>query len=319
MDEPDTAAPPDDADTRFGYLRPVSASSPDGWTHEAHDFTPWLAEHLDLLGEELGLSLQLKEREYAVGRYSLDLLLEDAQGRTVIVENQLGQTDHDHLGKLLTYCAGTEADVVVWISETLTEEHVAALEWLNESTVAGVGFFGVELELLKIDDSKPAPHFRVVVKPNEWVKRVRPEPTPGPAEWSWEGFGDDLGISQERIRVGRELCERLETAIRDRGLPWKPVFRKGYVAFQRASGYNVLVVDLWWRKVPRLAVKVPEPPTELGLLDPYPNLESSWSEAEHEWGWTITTVESVPDVSEAIDLARPFHPDSGPMRSSAAA
>jgi hypothetical protein len=228
MDDSDTPAGARERGApRFGKLHPVSASSVEGWTHEGHDFTPWLAENLGLLGEELGLSRQLKEREYAVGRYSLDLLLEDAQGRTVIVENQFGQTDHDHLGKLLTYCGGAEADVVVWISETLTEEHVAALEWLNESTVAGVGFFGVELELLKIDDSKPAPHFRVVVKPNEWVKRVRPEPTPGPVEWSWEAFGDALGISQERIRVGRELCERLEAAIRDRGLPWKPVFRKG--------------------------------------------------------------------------------------------
>lgn len=315
-DSETTTAGPAETTPRFGQLHPVSASSAEGWTHEAHDFTPWLAENLELLGEELGLSLQLKEREYAVGRYSLDLLLEDAQGRTVIVENQFGQTDHDHLGKLLTYCAGTEADVVVWISETLTEEHVAALEWLNESTVAGVGFFGVELELLKIDDSKPAPHFRVLVKPNEWVKRVRPEPGPS-IEWSWDAYADGLGIGQERIRVGRELCERLETAIRDRGLTWNRVFRKGYVAFQRAGGYNVIWVDLSWARPPRLVVKLPADPEELGVLNPFPELEARWVESEKDWGWHVPSIERVPDVGAAIDLVRPFHPDSGPMRTAA--
>ncbi len=314
MTDPDTPAlPGEEAAPRFGRLHPVSASSPEGWSHEAHDFTPWLAENLELLGEELELSLQLKAREHAVGRYSLDLLLEDAQGRTVIVENQFGPTDHDHLGKLLTYCAGTEADVVVWISETLTEEHVAALEWLNESTVAGVGFFGVELELVKIDDSKPAPHFRVLVKPNEWVKRVRPEPE-GPVEWSWEAFGEGLGISQDRIRVGRVLYERVETAIRDRGLPWRSVFRKGYLAFQRAGGYNVVWVDLWWARPPRLVVKLPADPEELGILNPFPDLEPRWVESERDWGWHVPSEERIPDVGTAIDLVRPFHPDTGPMR-----
>lgn len=304
----------DKTDARFGDLRPIPASSSEGWSHEAKDFTPWLAEHLELLGEQLGLSFQLKQKEYAVGRYSLDLLLEDAQGHTVIVENQFGQTDHDHLGKLLTYCAGCEARVVIWISESITEEHAAALEWLNESTVAGVGFFGVELELLKIDESKPAPHFRVVVQPNEWVKRVRPEPDAAPAEWSWEAYGDVIGISQDRIRVGRELVQRVERAVDDRGLPWKRAFRKGYVAFQRPGGYNAVLVDLYWRKVPRLAVKVPGPPDELGLLDPYPDLNSDWESNERDWGWTVPSVEQIPDVSAAIDLIRPFHPDSGPMR-----
>ncbi len=163
-------------DPRFGRLRSLPAS--EGWTHEGRYFTPWLAENLDLLGVELGLELRLVKREHPIGRYSLDLLLEDAEGRTVAVENQFGRTDHDHLGKVLTYCAGAEAKVVIWIAETLTEEHVAALEWLNENTVEDVGFFGVEFELLAIDDSKPAPHFRVVVKPNGWVKRVRRESPP---------------------------------------------------------------------------------------------------------------------------------------------
>src|SRR4051812_10157588 len=98
-------------DVRFGRLVKVAAK--DGWTHEGSDFTPWLAENLDRLGEAVGLALELRDREHAVGKYWLDLLLEDAQERVVIVENQFGATDHDHLGKLLTYCAGTSADVVI--------------------------------------------------------------------------------------------------------------------------------------------------------------------------------------------------------------
>jgi hypothetical protein len=292
----------------------MPASSPEGWSHEALDFTPWLAENLDLLGEELGLSLRLKKREARVGRYSLDLLLEDAQGRTVIVENQFGQTDHDHLGKLLTYCAGTEADVIVWISESLTEEHVGALEWLNESTVAGVGFFGVELRLLTVDNyPKPAPDFNVVIQPNEWKKRVRPE-SEEPTEWDWRGFGEELGINQSRIEVGRALVERIERDLRNRGISWKTVFRKGYVGFQRSGGYNVLIVDVYWRGAPRLAVKIPASPEELGLPDPYPQLVSSWVEAEREWGWTIPSVDAIPELNTAIELAHRFQPDSGPMQ-----
>ncbi|HET7485599.1 MAG TPA: hypothetical protein VFJ64_09515 [Solirubrobacterales bacterium] len=315
MDERDELAAGSAEDTpRFGQLRPLAASSAEGWDHEAHDFTPWLAENIELLGEELGLVLRLKEREAAVGRYSLDLLLEDAQGRTVIVENQFGKTDHDHLGKLLTYCAGTEAEVAVWLSESLTDEHVAALEWLNENTVAGVGFFGVELGLLKIDDSRPAPRFRVVVKPNEWKKRARPEPQ-GPVEpWDWPAFGEALGISQQRIEVGRALVDRIEAALRDRGLPWKTAFRKGYVGFQRSGGYNVLIVDLYWRRAPRLAVKIPAPIDELGMPDPFPDLDSSWVEAEREWGWTVPSVSAIPDVNRAIELAHRLQPESGPLR-----
>ncbi|MGH2992080.1 MAG: hypothetical protein ACRDL1_00895 [Solirubrobacterales bacterium] len=157
----------------------------------------------------------------------------------------------------------------------------------------------------------------MLVKPNEWVKRVRPEPPLGRDAWSWEAFGEELGITQERIHVGRALTDRIESTVRDRGLTWKLVFRKGYVAFQRAGGYNALLVDVWWRKVPRFSVKVPQPPAELGLLDPYPELESSWYADEQEWGWTVPTVEEIPDVSRAIDLIRPFHPDARPMRVSA--
>ncbi len=304
--------PAGEESARFGRLRSISATAPEGWDHEAHDFTPWLAEHLDLLAEQLGLALRLRAREFQVGRYSLDLLLEDGQARTAIVENQFGQTDHDHLGKLLTYCAGTEAEVVIWIAESLTEEHVGALEWLNENTVAGVGFFGVELELLMIDESRPAPHFKVVVQPNEWKKRVRPEPE-GQQEWDWTSYAESLGIDQDRLMIARALVERVEAELRSRGLPWQTVFRKGYVTFQRPGGYNAMLIDLYWPKGPRLVAKIPAPLEELGRADPYPGLVSSWTERDREWGWTVPALADLPDVGQAVELARAFQPDSGRM------
>lgn len=135
-------------ETRFGKL--VRLSARQGWAGEAREFTPWLAENLDELGKELGLALELRETEHKVGRYSLDMLLKDADGRVVIVENQFEQTNHDHLGKLLTYCAGTQAQVVIWIAESINDEHAAALTWLNQNTDEDIAFFGVELELCRL-------------------------------------------------------------------------------------------------------------------------------------------------------------------------
>jgi hypothetical protein len=305
----------DEAETdpaRFGTLLKVPANSVDGWAHEALNFTPWLAENLTLLGHELGLALEIQKREHAVGRYSLDLLLEDSLGRVVIVENQFGQTDHDHLGKLLTYSAGTEADVVIWIAEAFTQEHMAALEWLNDSTVEEVGFFGVELEVLRIDNSRPAPHFRVVVRPNDWVKRVRPDSRPR-VDWNWDAYAEQLRVPQQRIEIGQQLVELIQTIVEARGLPWQMVFRKGYVAFQRPGGYNVALVDIYWNRTPRIAIKIPAPPDELGFTDLYPDLESSWDSSQHEWGWTVPASDRIPDLGLAVDFVLPFHAESGPM------
>lgn len=144
------------------------------WVHEAHDFTPWLLENADRLSEALGIDLEFEAAEHAVGGYSLDLVGRDITNDAVlIVENQLATTDHSHLGQVLTYAAGTSASTIVWIATAFREEHRQALDWLNESTGDDAHFFGIELQLVRIGGSEPAPLFNVVAQPNDWQKQVR--------------------------------------------------------------------------------------------------------------------------------------------------
>lgn len=144
------------------------------WKHEAHDFTPWLAENLNRLGDAIGIELELLEREADVGNFSLDLLAKDlGRNANVIIENQLAATDHDHLGKLITYASGYDAEVVLWVSTEIREEHRQALDWLNQRTDSRTDFFGVVVEVIRIGDSKPALQFRVIVSPNEWQKTAK--------------------------------------------------------------------------------------------------------------------------------------------------
>lgn len=143
------------------------------WPHEATDFTRWLAEHLPKLGDALGLELEHVSEEAPVGDFSLDLLArEPGTNRTVIIENQLEPTNHDHLGKLMTYAGGYDASVIVWVAKTFRDEHRQAIDWLNHHTDEDTAFFGVVLELWRIDGSRPAPHFNIVASPNEWRRET---------------------------------------------------------------------------------------------------------------------------------------------------
>jgi hypothetical protein len=156
----------------FGELTPVDIRAV--WANEAREFSPWLAENIERLGEALGMDLEVAAREADVGDFSLDLLAKDlGTGRPVVIENQFGATDHDHLGKLITYASGVDAAAVIWLTETVRDEHRQALEWLNRRTDAEVHFFAVVVEVVRIDQSRPAVIFKPVVFPNAWQRVAR--------------------------------------------------------------------------------------------------------------------------------------------------
>ena len=145
------------------------------WKKEP-DFSAWLAEDANLaqLGQKVGVDILTEETEAGVGDFSADILAkEDGGERLVIIENQYGDTNHDHLGKLITYAAGRGAKVLIWVVEDARDEHRAAVQWLNDNTAEDIGVFLVQIEIFVIGDSQPAPNFTVLVSPNDWVKSTR--------------------------------------------------------------------------------------------------------------------------------------------------
>lgn len=173
------------------------------WPHEARDFTPWLLQNVDVLGNLLGMELELEVAEHPVGDFSLDLIGRDlSDDSVVIVENQLEASDHSHLGQILTYAAGTDPRTIVWVTTRFRPEHRAALDWLNEHTDPGTRFFGVEIEVVKIGDSAPAPNFALAAQPNDWGKQVKAAAVAaGTSEKSqhyWKFWGTFLTALTER-------------------------------------------------------------------------------------------------------------------------
>ncbi|TQD25664.1 DUF4268 domain-containing protein [Methanolobus vulcani] len=142
------------------------------WSHEAIDFTPWLEENIEILGEVIGLQLSVVEREKTIGTFSLDLLAEDADSNKVIIENQLETTDHKHLGQVLVYMIGLDAKTAIWICSDARQEHVNVINWLNEITPADMLFYLIKVEGIKIGDSLPAPLFTVTCAPSEDIKQM---------------------------------------------------------------------------------------------------------------------------------------------------
>ena len=144
------------------------------WKNEARDFTSWLFDNIDILGDELNVSITPIEKEKRAGSFSADILAESEEGDPILIENQLQKTDHDHLGKLLTYVSNLEAKKAIWISKEPRSEHERAIEWLNELT-SDVDFYLVKIEAFRIGDSDPAPKFTVIAGPTESGKVVGSE------------------------------------------------------------------------------------------------------------------------------------------------
>jgi hypothetical protein len=151
-----------------GRLEPVHLR--EVWAKEAGDFTTWLSNNLDLLSEYLGVELTAIETEKSVGTFAVDILAEDRDGFHVVIENQLERTDHDHLGKLLTYLSNLDAKTAIWITSDPRPEHVRAIEYLNEVVPEDTNFFLIQIKAFKIGGSEPAPYFNVVAGPSSEVR-----------------------------------------------------------------------------------------------------------------------------------------------------
>lgn len=183
----------------------------DVWGHEAIDFTNWLAqqENLDALSEEIGVDIKLIKTEASVGKFSVDILAEEeASGRKIIIENQLEDTNHDHLGKIITYASGYDAEIIIWIVKDVRDEHQKAIEWLNEHTDEDISFFLIKIELWQIESSNPAPKFEIMVSPNEWAKAIKTSPSNGELTNTklqqlefWNKFKNYVRENDMRIRL----------------------------------------------------------------------------------------------------------------------
>lgn len=179
------------------------------WKHEQYDFSDWLAkeENIMLLNEILGLTLVDVSKEVYVGIYRCDLVaVDESLGTKVIIENQLEQSNHDHLGKIITYASGLDAEVIVWIVKNAKEEHRSAIEWLNNNTNSKINFFLIELKAYTMDNITAAPFFNVIEKPNDFLKNTKVNYN-----------SDNLNKSQsERL----EFWNRFNEIIIERGKPF---------------------------------------------------------------------------------------------------
>ena len=167
------------------------------WSHEALGFTPWLSEEENLteLGNACSVDLELIDTESAVGSFAVDIFAREVgTERKVVIENQLADTDHDHLGKIITYAAGKGADIIIWVVAHARDEHRKAIEWLNEHTDDECAFFLVEIEVWRIGESEPAPRFNVIESPNEWAR----------AEKAKEGLSD---TERTKLEYWQTYCE----------------------------------------------------------------------------------------------------------------
>jgi hypothetical protein len=144
------------------------------WANEQYDFTPWLVEHIEELGEKIGMELEVVGREVSVGPYSADILAkETSTNNYVVIENQLEKTNHDHLGKSITYASALNAKTIVWIATDFTEEHKKAFDWLNDNTNEELSFWAIQLELWQISEDTASMRFNIVCTPSSNVKTIK--------------------------------------------------------------------------------------------------------------------------------------------------
>ncbi|MBN1572940.1 MAG: DUF4268 domain-containing protein [Deltaproteobacteria bacterium] len=160
------------------------------WPNE-RDLSNWIAKHIELLNDLLNTQIEIEGIEVPAQNFFIDLMGTDKISQVpVIIENQFGKSDHDHLGKLITYSSVKEAGIAILISNEIQYAHRKAINWQNQITPDDMTFYGVELELLQIDDSKPAPYFRIVAEPPP--RKSKPPIDKSPKNIRYQAFFDKL-------------------------------------------------------------------------------------------------------------------------------
>lgn len=229
--------------TKMGKLKEVDIRKL--WGHEQYDFSNWLADNLDELNDEIGLTLSEVEKEVYVGAYRCDLVGQDeVTGEKVIIENQLEKSNHDHLGKIITYASGLDASVIVWIVKEAREEHRSAIEWLNNNTSKNINFFLIEIHAYQIGNSEYAPKFEVVEKPNDFIKNAKNQ----------SGSGEMNKRQSERL----EFWTQFNEVVAERGKPfnirkattdhWYDIaigISGAHIALNLVNKENCVVVELY--------------------------------------------------------------------------
>ena len=186
------------------------------WKHEALDFTKWLAkkENIALLSKEIGINIEVIDTEMSVGRYNVDIYAKDSNSnKKIIIENQLENTNHDHLGKVIVYSAGLDADIAIWVVKDVNEEHKQAVEWLNENSFEKINIFLVKVELWKIGNSPIAPKFQIVCEPNNWSKLLKQKSEDELCDRKleqlkfWQGFVDYSKDKEKEFTLTKPLLQ----------------------------------------------------------------------------------------------------------------
>jgi hypothetical protein len=206
------------------------------WNHEARDFTNWLAkeENITLLSDTIGIDIEVMETEASVGSFNVDILAKDINSDSkIIIENQLERTDHDHLGKIITYASGYDAETIIWMVKDVRDEHRKAVEWLNNHLDERINIFLVQIEVWKIGDSAYAPKFNIVESPNNWAKILKSTSNTGSIE---------LSITKKlQLEFWTKLKEYGEDGYKDLRL-MKPLARNAYDISGGTSLYSIPLI-----------------------------------------------------------------------------
>jgi len=281
----------------FGNLKQVNIR--ELWKNEASDFTEWLShkENLDLLASELQIPLELVEREKSVGAFSADLVAKipnpDSETEEyVVIENQLEDSDHDHLGKLITYAAGVEAKIVILICKDLREEHRTAINWLNEISSKEVKFFAVKIEAWQIDDSKPAPKFNIICEPDYWAKNIKQ---------SVDVKKDLTETKRTQLEFWNTFMEFLKN--KKSTLKTRRVYPQHWcdMGIGTKNGYLVLVMDTRQNVVSAAFYSGNDPDKRI-----FQHLSSKKHEIEQEMGATLVWMELPDRKASRIKIEKPI-------------